>query len=170
MTEREKKFYQNLIIDDEDKGRLAHSLKSKGVEKHILIKERLLAWSECDKIEYSKIASAYRYDKRIRYVLFKYISYLEEFYRAVILDSYINRIKQSFWIKALQTNLEKYNNDLNDALEHLEFSFLLAQCQALSKKMKKLCLFPKTKYLKENSMALKELRNAVMHNKFLLLY
>lgn len=170
MTEREKKFYQNLIIDDEDKGRLAHSLKSKGVEKHILIKERLLAWSECDKIEYSKIASAYRYDKRIRYVLFKYISYLEEFYRAVILDSYINRIKQSFWIKALQTNLEKYNNDLNDALEHLEFSFLLAQCQALPKKMKKLCLFPKTKYLKENSMALKELRNAVMHNKFLLLY
>lgn len=170
MTEREKKFYQNLIIADEDKERLAYSLKSKGVEKHILIKEKLLAWSECDKIEYAKIASAYRYDKRIRYVLFKYISYLEEFYRAVILDNYINSVKQVFWIKPLRANLKECNNDLNDALERLEFSSLLAQCQALPKKMKKLCLFPKTKYLKENSMALKELRNAVMHNKFLLLH
>ncbi len=170
MTEREKKFYQNLIIDDEDKGRLAHSLKSKGVEKHILIKEKLLAWSECDKIEYSKIASAYRYDKRIRYVLFKYISYLEEFYQAVILDSYINRIKQSFWIKALQTNLEKYNNDLNDALEHLEFSFLLAQCQRLPEETKNKCFPSNCNHLNKNLFALKELRNAVMHNKFLLLY
>lgn len=170
MTEREKFFYHNLIVNEEDKERLAYSLKSKGVEKHILIKEKLLAWSEDDKIEYAKIASAYRYDKRIRYVLFKYISYLEEFYRAVILDNYINRLEQNFWIKPLQTNLKESNNNLNDALEHLEFSSLLTQCQKLPEETKNKCFPSNGNHLKKNLFALKELRNAVMHNKFLLLY
>lgn len=104
MTEREEIFYNNLIIGDEDKIWAGKALKSKGVEKHILIKDKLLAWSESDSIEYTKIASTYQYDKRIRSVLFKYISYLEEFYRGVILDSYINRVKQKFWVKMLQKN------------------------------------------------------------------
>ncbi|MBD5414133.1 MAG: hypothetical protein HDR52_06925 [Treponema sp.] len=170
MTEREKKFYQNLIIANEDNEHVVYSLKSKGVEKHILIKKQLLAWNEDDKIEYSKIASAYRYDKRIRYVLFKYISYLEEFYRAVILDNYINRLEQDFWTEPLQINLKKYNNNLNDALEHLEFSSLLTQCQRLPEETKNRCFPSNGNHLKKNLFALKELRNAVMHNKFLLLY
>lgn len=167
---REEIFYQNLIISDEDKNRAAKSLKSKGVEKHILIKEKLLTWSENSNIEYTKIASTYRYDKRIRNVLFKYISYLEEYYRSVILDNYINNVKQKFWIKELRDKLKEFENNLNDALEYLDFSSLLIQCQKLPKQQQDLCLFPKSKYLKENSIALKELRNAVMHNKFLLLY
>ncbi|MBD5632089.1 MAG: hypothetical protein HDP34_02510 [Clostridia bacterium] len=170
MTERKKNFYQNLIISDEDKIRAESALKSKGVEKHIQIKEKLLTWSENSNIEYAKIASTYRYDKRIRKVLFKFISYLEEFYRAVILDNYINRLKQKFWINEVRLKLKEYSNNLNDALEHIDFSSLLIQCQKLPKQKQELCLFPKSKYLKENSIALKELRNAVMHNKFLLLY
>lgn len=105
MTERDKKFYQNLIIGDEDKNRATNALKSKGVEKHILIKDRLLTWSESDSIEYTKVASTYRYDKRIRYILFKYLSYLEEFYRGVILDNYLQNTDQVFWVKQLQVNL-----------------------------------------------------------------
>lgn len=170
MTVREKVFYDNLIIAEEDKARAISALKSKGVEKHILIKEKLLNWSEDQEIEYSEIASTYRYDKRIRAVLFKYISYLEEFYRAVILDNYKNDIRQKCWIKDLRDNLKVYGNNLNDALEHLEFSALLIQCRRLPLKIKAKCGFPQSKYLKDNSIALKELRNAVMHNKFLLLY
>lgn len=34
MTEREKIFYQNLIISDEDNTRIANYLKTKGIEKH----------------------------------------------------------------------------------------------------------------------------------------
>ena len=170
LNNREGFFYQNLIISDEDKNRAAYSLKSKGVEKHILIKEKLLTWSEDSKIEYTKIASTYRYDKRIRYVLFKYISYLEEYYRAIILDNYINKVKQTIWIKELRDKLKEFENNLNDALEHLDFSSLLIQCQKLPRQQQNLCSFPKNKCLKANSIALKELRNAVMHNKFLLLY
>lgn len=106
MTEREKIFYQNLIISDEDNTRIANYLKTKGIEKHILIKEKLLPWSESGNIEYTKVASTYRYDKRIRLVLFKYLSYLEEFYRAIILDHYINEVRQRFWITELRKNLK----------------------------------------------------------------
>lgn len=170
MTEREKIFYQNLIVCDEDKIRIANYLKTKGIEKHILIKEKLLSWSESGNIEYTKVASTYRYDKRIRLVLFKYLSYLEEFYRAIILDHYITKTRQSFWINELKEKLKEYSYNLNDALEHLDFASLLIQSQQLPKAIKELCLFPTGKHLKDNSIALKELRNAVMHNKFLLLY
>ena len=112
MTKREEVFYKNLIISDEDKIRAEKSLKSKGVEKHILIKERLLNWSTSESIEYEKVASTYRYDKRIRYTLFKYISYLEELYRAVILDNYVVDVRQKFWIKDLREQLKAYSNNL----------------------------------------------------------
>lgn len=170
MTEREKIFYQNLIVCDEDKIRIANYLKTKGIEKHILIKEKLLSWSESGNIEYTKVASTYRYDKRIRLVLFKYLSYLEEFYRAIILDHYITKTQQSFWIKDLKEKLQEHEKNLNDALEHIDFSTLLIQSQKLPTKIRALCHFPSGKHLKDNSIALKELRNAVMHNKFLLLY
>lgn len=170
MTKREEEFYKNLIISDEDKIKAARALKSKGVEKHLLIKEKLLAWNESNEIEYAKIASTYRYDKRIRYVLFKYVSYLEEFYRAVILDNYVKSVKQKFWIEELKDKLVEFDYSLNDALEHIDFRVLLIQCQRLPKPKQDLCGFPCGKYLKDNSIALKELRNAVMHNKFLLLY
>lgn len=155
MTKREELFYQNLIINDNDKIKAVRSLKSKGVEKHLLIKEKLLAWNESNEIEYAKIASTYRYDKRIRYVLFKYVSYLEEFYRAVILDNYVKRVKQKFWIEELQDKLVEFDYNLNDALEHIDFRVLLIQCQRLPKPKQDLCGFPSGKYLKDNSIAQK---------------
>ncbi|MDE7328478.1 MAG: hypothetical protein K2N57_01860 [Clostridia bacterium] len=170
MTEREEFFYSNLIIDENDKERAKKALKAKGVEKHILIKEKLLAWSQTEEIKYAEVASTYRYDKRIRNTLFKYISYLEEFYRSIILDNYIYNVKQRFWLKDFRELLENYEYNLNDALEHLDFSSLLFQCQKLPTEIRSLCCFPKSSYLSNNIKALRVLRNAVMHNKFLLLY
>ena len=134
MTKRDEVFYKNLIISDEDKISAEKSLKSKGVEKHIMIKERLLNWSDSDSIEYEKVASTYRYDKRIRYTLFKYISYLEEFYRAVILDSFILNVRHRFWIKDLREQLKVYSNNLNDALEQLIFLLCLFNAKGSLKK------------------------------------
>ncbi len=170
MDSRREEFYKNLIIDEEDKERAEKYLTSKGVEKHIILKEKLFNWIEGDKIDYSLIASTYRYDKRLRNILFKYISYLEEFYRSVILDEYRYKVKKVGWVKDINDKLKEFGGDLNDALEHIEFSVLLIQANRLPIKIRQKCLFPKSKYFIENSIALKELRNAVMHNKFLLLY
>lgn len=169
MTEREKLFFENFIIDDADRVNVTKSLKSKGVEKHIQIKEKLLQGQDSNYIEYAKIASTYRYDKRIRNTLFKYISYLEEFCRSIILDNYISNVNQTFWSKTLFKLIQKHKGNLNDALERLEFSGLLEQCKKLPDAVKQLCNFP-ANHLNKNIRALVELRNAVMHNKFLLLY
>lgn len=69
MTAREELFFKNLLIDLDDNERIAKSLKSKGVEKHILIKNKLLAWNKSEEIKYSEIASTYRYDKRIKAII-----------------------------------------------------------------------------------------------------
>ena len=167
--DRKQVFFENLIIDEEDKVRAERFLTSKGVEKHIILKEKLFNWIEGDKIEYSMIASSYRYDKRIRLILFKYISYLEELYRSILLDRYRFNVEECVWIRDIQLQLDKYANDLNDALEHVDFSSLLIQIQKLPDQIKDKCGLPQRRTL-ENCKALKGLRNAVMHNKFLLLY
>ena len=169
MGSRKELFYKNLIIDEEDKTRAERFLASKGVEKHIILKEKLFNWIEGDKIEYSMIASTYRYDKRLRLILFKYISYLEEFYRAVILDEYRDNTKRTKWVKEIREKLCEFGGDLNDALEHIDFSSLLLQICRLPPEIRKKCIFF-NKRLTDNSIAIKTLRNAVMHNKFLLLY
>ena len=64
---REQEFFKGLEIEEEDKPRAEKALWSKGIEKHILIKEYLQAWSN-NSLRYSQIATIYRYDKRIRNV------------------------------------------------------------------------------------------------------
>lgn len=165
-------FYTYLQINDEDRERAERALYSKGVQKHITIKKKLLLWRDTtvgEHVKYAQIATAYRYDKRIRFVLFKYISYLEEFYRAKILDAYYCHPKQKFWTDEMMVKLDRNGNDLDNALEHLDFGNLLEQCKKCPPKVKKQFLFPHKKF-EENVEAIRRLRNAVMHNKFLLLY
>lgn len=112
MDKRKEYFYKDLIIEDEDKDRAARYLNSKGVEKHIIIKDKLSNWIDGGKIEYSMIESMYCYDKRLWLILFKYISYLEERYRAVILDEYRSTPRRIKWIKDLTEKLKDCNWDL----------------------------------------------------------
>lgn len=169
-SEREQEFYINVIIKDKDRKRAEKALLYKGVEKHILIKEMLLSKSDNRYIEYEKIASTYRYDKRIRYTLFKYISYLEELYRAIILDNYSSNLKQNFWTPKFQETLKKLDYNLNNTLEEIGFSTLFNQVKRLPEEVRAKYGFTNIQHLEQNFNALRELRNAVMHNKFLLLY
>lgn len=170
---RKAEFYKNIEIDEADEERAENALSAKGLEKHILIKEYLMTWrrGEAEKVaRYSEIASVYRYDKRIRNTLFKYISYIEEFYRGRVLDSFANATEQSFWRKSLRVLIAEHGN-LNSALEDLSFSELMWQIQAkgFPDEVKQRLSFPE-QALRENTKALIVLRNAVMHNKFLILY
>lgn len=160
-------FYNSIIISDDDRARADRFIESKGLVKHVLIKKKLENWTS-EKIKYTEISSTYRYDKRIRQVLFKYISYLEEFYRAVILDNYIDNTQQDFWDNNLNRLLGVCGNDLNRALEQLDFKTLLKQVRVLPESIRSKCGLP-PKHIARNTFALKELRNAVMHNQFLLL-
>ena len=164
---RETEFFKDLKIEEEDKARAKKSLWSKGIEKHILIKEYLQVWGN-DPLRYTQVATTYRYDKRIRNVLYKYIAYLEEFYRAKILDNYFNRESEISWFTPINKSLNK-GLSLNESLEDLEFKHLINIIKATSKDFNEECIFV-TEHRNKNLYALRILRNAVMHNKFLLLY
>ena len=66
MNDREKYFFDNVDIKQEDIERSKRAIFSKGIEKHIIILDKLKAWIENDKVPYELIASLYRYDKRLR--------------------------------------------------------------------------------------------------------
>lgn len=124
-------FFEGIIISEKEKESAKKFLTSKGVIKHILIKEHLLLRNNAQSIKYSIIASTYRYDKRLRVVLFKFISYIEEYYRGIILDHYYQNTEQSFWTKRIEVLLSKFGNDLNQALERLTFAELINQLRKI---------------------------------------
>lgn len=165
---REEEFYKDIQIAEDDIPRAAKQLISKGIEKHILIKNYLLSWRKNTQIRYSEIATTYRYDKRMRNVLFKYISYIEEHFRAVILDNLANDVVKDP-IPNLKHLLGKNSNDLNIALEDLLFSDLLKQVQRFPENIREK-FYPINSHEWVNINALINLRNAVMHNKFIMLY
>lgn len=162
-----KEFFNGLEIEEKDKHKAEIYIKSKGLFAHMQIKNKLLAWSN-KAIKYSQIASFYRYDKRIRIVLYKYIAYLEEYYRAILLDNFSDSTEQNFWIKIIA---DKINSGirLDIILENLGFRSLLNQIKLLPDNLKEYS-FNYNKPIRKNIDALIELRNAVMHNKFLLMY
>ena len=163
-----KEFFNGLEIEETDKDKAEAYIKSKGLFAHMQIKNKMLAWSSDKTIKYSQIASYYRYDKRIRIILYKYIAYLEEYYRAILLDNFSDSTEQNFWIKIIA---DKINSGirLDIILENLGFRSLLNQIKLLPDNLKEYS-FNYNKPIRKNIDALIELRNAVMHNKFLLMY
>lgn len=162
-------FLHNLEVNKEDKERLEMFLKSKGLFIHNKIKAKIEAFTNNDeKIKYTQTASTYRYDKRIRLILYKYISYYEEYLRSILLNNFYNNLNQSFWIKQIKKKLES-NLELEKILEDLSFRCLINQIKKLPESIKPKS-FKHKKYLNQNLNSLIILRNAVMHNKFLLFY
>lgn len=160
-------FFENVEISDADKARANIFLKSKGVFIHNKIKEKLKVFTENkNNIKYTQIASIYRYDKRVRLVLYKYISYFEEYLRGIILDNYYKNYKQMSWIEPLKEKIKKYN-DLELALENLSFRDLIIQIKQIDNKIMPEC-FKNNLSLNKNLNSLIVFRNAVMHSKFLL--
>ena len=143
-------FFENLVIEENDRERAEKYLKAKGLFFHMQIKNKLLAWTEGQAVRYSQIASYYRYDKRIRNVLYKYIAYLEEYYRAAILDIYFDNTNQQFWIKEIKEEIDK-EIPLNTILEDLGFRKLIKQMKQMPDEIKQKCDFLGRTRLKENT-------------------
>ena len=160
-------FFNDITISKEEKASADKYLFFKGVAKHLEIKELLLSLERDDQLTYAEIASTYRYEKLIRNVLFRFISFIEEFYRAAIQDNF-----SMLSPKALES-LKKCKNKIGDMesidFECLDFRKLLELIKGLPNKLREKYVFGSTERIAANFTAISELRNAVMHNKFLLL-
>ncbi len=157
-----------IFNNEEERERCSKYLDLKGVAYHVVLINHAGLYQN-GTIKYKTVSDIYKYDKRLRNRLYKFLAAFEEQIRGFIANSYnhgLERLKHSEHISG------ELKNESNIAyeLENLTFGQLLEIVEVLSKRdMKK--MFPKSdKYLFQNLIAIKELRNAISHHRILLIY
>lgn len=162
-------FWNKIIITEEEKEKSIHYLQYRGVDEHNHIRQHLESLSG-EKVSYAEIATAFRYDKRIRRVLYKYIGLLEESIRAYISNKYSDNSGAIIHTLQLQRFLDA-GDVFFSALSSLTFGQLILQAKKLPETDKQE-FFPyyleKTDKLSCDLDAVVALRNEVSHNRFLL--
>lgn len=157
-----EEFLKLMIFNNQDEEKHCNKyLDLKGIQYHYFFVE-LIGLSENGKIEYSKVSDMYRYDKKIRNVLYKYISSLEEKIRAYIANNY----------KLLKNKIPKSNKKItiSENLQELNFGKLIEKFLKLDNEFTEKVFPNQNGHLKENLLAVKILRNVVSHHKILFNY
>lgn len=164
-----EQFWEQIDITEEEKLKSEIYLKYRGIDAHDNVRCFLQSLS-CKKVTYSSIATAFRYDKRIRRIIFKYIGFGEEAIRAYISNKYADDIESLHCIKELKNNLEE-GKSLFESLSKLTFGELERQVENLSN-ADKIEIFSnysdRLRNLKMDMSAVVRLRNEICHNRFLL--
>jgi len=151
-----EELINKLNMSPNDLNAFNHYVKYRGLDDHIKAYEYLVSLN--NNVNYSMIASVLRYDKRIKRILFKYISFIEEYVKASIcnyytIDTYpIKNIKGDNIFEHYQD--KQYSYLINDFIR-LDDSFILSVFD---------------NYKKNNLLATIKVRNVVSHSYFLLGY
>ena len=167
MENIKKYFYDNILLKKEDEERAKKYLQSKGVESHIEIMEYLK--EDNNKVRYEKIATAFRYNKRLIRVVNIFISYLEDFYRGLLQDKFSDNVDLLNPDVFLSNKIREKGN-LRDALEEIHFSSLIDYVKKTRMYFNDLTIFPSEENIDDNISCINSLRNSVMHSKMLLTY
>lgn len=166
---KNEEFWARIIISDEEKEKSTHYLRYRGVDEHEHVRQYIESLKG-EKVSYAEIATAFRYDKRIRRVLYKYIGLLEECVRAYISNKYSDKTDALNKTKVTNRYLQT-QPDLSYALSELTFCELIVQIKKLEKQ-DQTELFPfyqaSIDSLSTDLDAIVTLRNEVSHNRFLL--
>ncbi len=157
-------FFDKIYIEDIDKTKAIYYLDARGISEHIFVAEYLQSL-KAEKVTYDEVATAFRYDKRIRRIIYKYIGFLEEYLRAYLTNHFINKLSHLEMTKVLSKLLDKFN-DLYLAVSQLTFGNLILQIKKLPVSYRHNIFKIDTK--NKNLDALVGLRNEVNHNRFLL--
>lgn len=157
-------FFNLVNIVEADKAKAIYYLDVRGISEHIFVAKYLQSL-KVEKVTYAEVATAFRYDKRIRRIIYKYIGFLEEYIRAYIVNKYENDYSQISLFKNANKSIRKKKN-LYEFISDLSFGELKAQVLLLPQNDIK-DLFHKGSTSK-NLKALVGLRNEVNHNRFLL--
>ena len=162
-----EEFWAKIEITEEEKEKSVHYLKYRGVEEHDHVRQYLESVTG-RRVSYSEIATAFRYDKRIRRVLYKYIGLLEESIRAFICNKYGEDFMAIAFTGIMQKQIDIYG-ELYVSIAELTFGQLIGQAKKLaSSDLSELFLHFADKNLCKNLDAIVALRNEVSHNRFLL--
>ncbi len=133
-------------------------IKLRGLYEHIQMAQFLEPFLHRKPL-YCEVATVFRYDKRIRRIIYKYIGFLEEYLRSTLSNNF--KEPSDLGIKT--------SKSLNDYLPTCLFSVLLQILWRTDKSFKKE-IFPVDILLLKNLEAINCLRNAVSHNRTLVNY
>ena len=159
-----KTFLDTVDCAPEDMKKAGHYMDVIGVEEHLIV-ARYLQKYKTEKITYQEVATALRYDKRIRRILYKYIGYLEERIRAYIANKYSDKTDLLSLTNMIRKKVGK--KSLYEALSETSFGQLIFQSKKLPAEEKEE-LYSVDSVNDRNLDAIIELRNEVSHNRFLL--
>lgn len=156
------------FANDEEREKCSKYLDLKGIAYHVVLINNI-GLDKNGEITYKKISDLYKYDKRLRNRLYKFISAFEEQIRGFIANRYSAGLDSSLLGTKVNELLDS-GSYITIALEELSFSELMNVVKELSEKdLNK--LFPNVdQYLFKNLDAVRELRNAISHNKIILFY
>ena len=101
-----KAFLDIVDCATEDIESARHYMDVRGVEEHLILAEYLQNY-KAGKVSYREVATALRYDKRIRRILYKYIGYLEERIRAYISNRYSDKTNSLSLTDMIRKKLKK---------------------------------------------------------------
>lgn len=186
MTKRLMDFFPNIIVLPEEEDSFESFLRLKGVARYKKVEEHLNGVVPKVKLTYEALSQHYRYDVKLRRMLYKLIAFLEVSLKATINNNYqIDSIRKnfdqkvsnifgkSFFLDKLQkrkvsvTLSNKSVVSLFDYLENCDMSQMIDIFMLLPNELHK-GLFGDTSYLEQNLRAAKEVRNAVFHHNILL--
>ena len=122
-------FFEKVIVEEKDKSNALHFMNLRGIQEHLFVANYLQSL-KAKTVLYEEVATAFRYDKRIRRIIYKYIGMLEEILRAYLVNKYSEHIDNLSMKQALLVLMSKYHN-LYEAVNMLTFGQLIGQIKAL---------------------------------------
>lgn len=160
---------KKMIFDNTDEEKhCSKYLDLKGVAYHVVL-INFIGLNNDGKIKYKTISDLYKYDKRLRNRLYKFLSAFEEQIRAFIANSFNHGLSTLKLGENIIANLKNGSN-IAFELEDLDFGQLIQIVEKFNDKDLKR-MFPNTdEHVIQNLRAIKELRNAISHHRLLLLY
>ncbi len=164
-----EKFLSSIILEDKEYESATFYLNVRGIAEHEMVRDYLVSMTG-GKITYSQIATAMRYDKRIRRIVFKYIGLLEEYIRAYLCNKYSSNYSMIDKANGLKKALSE-NKNFYDAIESLTFNKLISQIKFMPED-DKIEIFDNYKskedWFVRDLDAIVALRDEVSHNRFIL--
>lgn len=157
-----------IFNNTEEEKHCSKYLDLKGVAYHVVL-INFIGLNDDGKIKYKSISDLYKYDKRLRNRLYKFLSAFEEQIRAFIANSFNHGLSTLKLGDNITTNLKNGSN-IAFELEDLDFGQLIQIVEKFTVKDLKR-MFPNSdEHVIQNLRAIKELRNAISHHRLLLLY
>ena len=169
LSTTKQEFIDKMNFHSEDeKNRCEIYLDLKGIAYHVVL-ANYIGLNRYGKIEYKKVQNLYKYDKRIRNTLYKFLAAFEEGVRAYISNRYNGNADGIKRLSEIIYNSIQSDSSLSKELENLDFFHLMEIVKNLEIK-EKIELFGFVENLDSNLDAVRELRNTISHHRLLFVY